>query len=128
MLNTQSGVVAVNTDFSQMYSLFYDAIMEKLGEDRPALKALEIKRYEPATPEEAVELEKRGIGVFNVAGALGLNDSGQNWKVFGFQIEEGLTAEQDAEVADQLAHQCLMCVAKMKKEAKKDMAPEVATA
>ena len=114
-----SGVVSVNQDFTGLRNMFYEAIMDKLGDDKAALKALDVEMYQPATVEEGMELEKIGKRLFNVSGALGLNDSGDGWKVFQVPIEEGLADAVDKEIADKLAHQCLICVAKMKREASK---------
>lgn len=110
-----SGIIKVES-VEQYKNLFYNAIMKKLGKDREALKAFDISRYKPVNGEQKA-LADAGVGsLIEIKGALGLDDSGVNWRVFSVQVEEGLSAAQDEEMAESLAHQCLICVAQMKKE------------
>jgi len=114
---SSSGVVAVES-VEQYIEFFRAAIQAKLGKDREALKAFDVTRYQPTTADQK-QLTAAGMGnILNVNGALGLDDSGVNWRAFSVQIEEGLSKDQDTELADSLAHQCLICVAQMKKIAK----------
>jgi hypothetical protein len=114
-----SGVVKVET-LEQYDAFFRAAVMNKLGKDREALKLFEVKWAE-LSDQDRKDLVANGMSpkLVNIAGALGLDDSGIGWRAFSVQIEEGLSHEQDAELADSLAHQCLVCVAQMKREHKK---------
>ena len=110
-----SGVVRVDATIEAFESLLLAKVYETLGEDKPALKAFEVGWFAPE-PEDVAEYKKLGKRLFVVQGALGLNDGGQNWRAFNFQMEEGWSAEEDDSGAEQLAHQCKICVAQMKKE------------
>ncbi len=112
---SDSGIIKVES-VEQYTEFFRGAILEKLDDDREALKAFEVSRFQPDGQQQR-DLLAAGLGnLININGALGLDDSGANWRAFSVQIEEGLSADQDAAMADSLAHQCLICVAQMKKE------------
>lgn len=120
-MSDAASIVVANATIQGFENLFLNAIREKLGADRDALKAFQIIEFKPETAEQAAILAKIDKQLFRVTGALGLNDSGANWKVFQVDIEQGLTNKDDLEVADQLAHQCLIAVAKMKRERKHEV-------
>ena len=112
---SDAGVVKVES-VEQYTEFFRGAILEKLEGDREALKAFEVSRFQPDSQQRR-DLKAAGVGnLINISGALGLDDSGANWRAFSVQVEEGLSASQDTEMAESLAHQCLICVAQMKKE------------
>ena len=115
-MGSHSGVVDVIATMDQYSQKLYDAIMEKLGDDKAALKAFDVGEYVAPNAQAQEDYMRLGKRLFNVVGALGLNDDGTGWKAFNVQIEEGLSVEQDAAVAESLAHQCLICVSKMKRE------------
>lgn len=114
---SESGIVIAHADIGGVESLFRSIILEKLGDEKDALKAFDITVYEPRDPGELRALKQFGKRLFLIQGALGLNDGGRGWKVFQTHIEEGLAEAQDREIAGKLAHQCVICVAKMRREA-----------
>lgn len=118
MSQNGAGVVVALSDISGLHNLFYQTIIAKLGEDKDALAPdkFEVSIYEPKTVEEAKQIARMGKRLFEVKGFLKIDDSGDG-RFFGFTMEEGLTDAEDREIADQLAHQCLACVAEMRREA-----------
>jgi len=112
-----SGVVTAHAEIRGVENFFLQHILEKLGDDKDALKAFEVSFYTPKTVEEAKELDKLGTRLLDITGAIGLNDSGENWRVFQVTIEEGHDDNTDKEIADQLSHECLKCVAQLRRDA-----------
>jgi len=109
-----SGVLKVES-FASYEQLFLEAIKKELGPDRGTLKAFEVK-YAELTPDERRGLTEKGMAdrLISISGALGLDDSGINWRVFNVNVEEGLSIAEDAAMALTLAQQCAACVADMK--------------
>lgn len=118
-------IYAVGAD--GLETMMRDAILEKLGPDRDALKAFDVTAFIPENAEQIEALNRIGGKMFVAKGALALDDSGINMRVFSVNIEEGMSERQDREVADALAHQCLICVAQMKRERKSLPGMSVAT-
>lgn len=118
-MRENSGVITVAATIEGFSNLIRNAIFEKLGNDKEALKAFDVKLYQPTTQAEADDYAELGKRLFVVNGALGLDDSGIKMRAFSFMMEEGLSHEDDMEIAAQAAHQCLKCVAQLKRERSK---------
>lgn len=99
-----------------------DKIDAKLDGDKDALKAFQCVMYKPENEEQALALKQLGRPLADISGALGLNDSGIGWLAFRLQTEMNLSDREDREIADKIAHQCLKCVAKMKRDSWRKMA------
>lgn len=115
----ESGVEVYTVGVEGLENLIRQKIYARLGQDRDALKAFEVKVFEPQNAEQAALLERTG-GLIQITGALGLNDSGPGWKVFDVNIEQNLSVREDNEVADALAFRCFQCVERMKNDLKKN--------
>lgn len=111
-----SGVVTAHAEIRGLENFFLQHLLEELGDDKDALKAFEVSFHIPKTVEEAKELDKLGVRLIDVQGAIGLNDSGENWRLFQVTIEEGHDDNTDKEIAKQLAYECLKCVAQLRRE------------
>ena len=92
-------------------------VKDALKEDHAALTSLEVKPYVPTTNEEADALAQTK-GLLVVRGFLSLD--GRNGRMLDFTMESGLTEDQDKQIAEQLAMQCVVCVKSMKDGFKHD--------
>jgi len=123
-MREKTGILTVDS-LAGFEAKMRNAICEKLGPDKDALKLFQVEWYTPETKQAQMEYDAVGKKILVVSGALGLNDSGQHWRAFNIQIEEGLSEAEDEDVRDQLAHKCLICVAKMKREKRQNGAQVV---
>lgn len=108
----------MNVGLDGLVKLFTETIRKELKSDACVLQALDITVWRPETVEQAMALERLGKQFLFVEGALGFNEDKVGWRLFGFHMEEGLTAREDREVAKNLAKQCRKCVEEMKRERK----------
>lgn len=111
----KAGIVTVDSTLRQFEDTLLSEVYKELGDDKGALKAFEVCWLEPKEEERQAYIAL-GHRVFIVKGALGLNDGGENWRMFNFQMEEGLPHAEDLKIAKQLASQCKLCVRSMRKE------------
>lgn len=107
-------------------ALFTKTIREELGRDEEALKAFQIEVFKPKNKAQAAALKEFGTSLLTVSGALGISDTGHEWRYFSFEIEQNMSDREDQEVAKALAQQCKMCVANLHKE--KRLTGEIAIA
>jgi hypothetical protein len=110
-------IITPGYSITEFEEVLRDQLYFVLRSDRDALKALEVKQYEPQTIEEARQLANHP-GFLSVEGFLALDDSGDG-KVFQFHMECGLSTEQDDQIAVECGKQVKKCLKKMKKEAKR---------
>jgi hypothetical protein len=103
-----------------METMLREKIMGRLGEDKDALKAINVDVYRATTVAEAIELSRFPNGLLVVSGYLALDDSGVGMKYFNFLMEQKLSRNEDEEIADSLAHQCLLCFCEMKRDRKRN--------